>query len=236
MKRTQQGFSPALGHGPRAFSRPGGSATQQSGFTLMEILLATLLLAAGLAVGFATLRAATAMVHRGEVTAARNERIRAVQGFLRSHLASAQAIAYALDDQNGIASRFSGTPTQMRFVADIPDYLGRGGPYLHEVEAVDDGHRLQVGLAMVQAGRTIAEPGTPRPPELLADHLKAVRFQYRGLAADGGGLGDWQDGWSQVETLPVQVSIQIQADDGSRWPDLVVTLAQGNGTSHEVTP
>jgi general secretion pathway protein J len=206
----------------------------QQGFTLMEILLATLLLAAGLAVGFATLRAATAMVHRGEVTAARNERIRAVQGFLRSHLASAQVIAYALDDQNGIASRFAGTPTQMRFVADIPDYLGRGGPYLHEVEAVDDGTRLQVGLAMVQAGQTIAEPGTPRPPELLADHLKAVRFRYRGLAADGGGLGDWQDGWSQVETLPVQVSIEIQAADGTRWPDMVVTLAQGNGTSHEV--
>ncbi len=212
------------------------SRRAQQGFTLMEILLATLLLAAGLAVGFATLRAATAMVHRGEITAARNERIRAVQGFLRSHLASAQMIAYALDDQNGIASRFAGTPTQMRFVADIPDYLGRGGPYLHDVEVVDDGTRLQVGLAMVQAGQTIAEPGTPHPPELLADHLKAVRFRYRGLAPDGGGLGDWQDGWSQVETLPVQVSIEIQADDGTRWPDMVVTLAQGNGTSHEVAP
>lgn len=208
----------------------------QQGFTLMEILLATLLLAAGLAVGFATLRAATAMVHRGEITAARNERIRAVQGFLRSHLASAQMIAYALDDQNGIASRFAGTPTQMRFVADIPDYLGRGGPYLHDVQVVNDGSRLQVGLAMVQAGRTIAEPGPPRPPELLADHLKAVRFRYRGLAPDGDGLGDWQDGWSQVETLPVQVSIQIQADDGTRWPDMVVTLAQGNGSGHEVAP
>ncbi|SEK45415.1 general secretion pathway protein J [Pseudoxanthomonas sp. GM95] len=208
----------------------------QAGFTLMEILLATLLLAAGLAVGFATLRAATAMVHRGEVTAARNERIRAVQGFLRSHLASAQAIAYAVDEQKGIASRFAGSAGQMRFVADIPDYLGRGGPYLHDVEVVEDGTRLQVGLAMVQSGQTIVEPGPARPPELLADHLKSVRFRYRGLLPDGGGLGDWQDGWSQVETLPVQVSIEIEADDGTHWPDMIVTLAQGNGTAHEVTP
>lgn len=206
------------------------------GFTLMEILLATLLLAAGLAVGFATLRAATAMVQRGEATAARNERIRAVQGFLRSHLASAQLIAYELDDERGTASRFAGTPTRMRFVADLPDYLGRGGPYLHDVEAVDDGTRLQVGLAMVQAGRTVAEPGTPRPPELLADGLKSVRLRYRGLDQDAGRLGPWQDGWSQVESLPVQVSIQIEAADGTHWPDMVVTLAQGSGSSHEAGP
>lgn len=206
------------------------------GFTLMEILLATLLLAAGLAVGFATLRAATAMVHRGELIAARNERLRAVQGFLRSHLASAQAIAYETDDEHGIASRFAGTPTTMRFVADLPDYLGRGGPYLHDVQVVEDGSRLQVDLAMVQAGRTVAEPGSPRPPELLADGLESVRFRYRGLDPDAARLGPWQDGWSQVETLPVQVSIQIEAADGRRWPDMVVTLAQGNGSSHQVAP
>jgi general secretion pathway protein J len=53
------------------------------GFTLIEVLLATVLLAAGLALAFATLRSATAMVQRGESIAQRNERIRAVEGFLR---------------------------------------------------------------------------------------------------------------------------------------------------------
>ncbi|WP_337054265.1 type II secretion system protein J [Pseudoxanthomonas sp. USHLN014] len=207
-----------------------------AGFTLLEILLATLLLAAGLAVGFATLRAATGLVHRGEATAARNERIRAVQGFLRSHLASAQAIAFARDPERGLAYRFAGTGTRMRFVADLPDYLGRGGPYLHDVSATEDGSRLQVDLKMVQAGQTIDEPGTPRPPELLADRLKSVRFRYRGLLPDNGGLGPWQDGWTQVEALPVQVSIEIVPADGPRWPDMVVTLAQGSGSTHEVTP
>ncbi len=206
-----------------------------AGFTLMEILLATLLLALGLAVGFATLRSATALVHRGEATAARNERIRAVEGFLRARLASAQVIAFALDPEQGTASRFEGAPDRMRFVSDIPDYLGRGGPYLHDVQVVDDGTRLQVGLAMVQAGQVIEEPGPPRPPELLADHLRQVHFRYRGLA-EGGGLGPWQDAWTQVESLPVQVAIQIEADDGLHWPDMVVTLAQGSGASHEATP
>ena len=37
------------------------------GFTLIEVLLATVLLAAGLALAFATLRASTATAQRGEV-------------------------------------------------------------------------------------------------------------------------------------------------------------------------
>ena len=45
-----------------------------AGFTLIEVLAATVLLAAGLALGFATLRAATATAERGEAMAARTER------------------------------------------------------------------------------------------------------------------------------------------------------------------
>lgn len=37
--RRQQGFFPALGHSPRAFSRPGGSAANASGFTLLEMIV-----------------------------------------------------------------------------------------------------------------------------------------------------------------------------------------------------
>jgi general secretion pathway protein H len=40
-----RGFSPALGHSPRAFSRPGGSAVQRSGFTLIEVLVVIALIA-----------------------------------------------------------------------------------------------------------------------------------------------------------------------------------------------
>ena len=55
-----------------------------AGFTLIEVLLATTLLAAGLALGFATVRAAGATAERGEAMAARNERMRAVSEFLRA--------------------------------------------------------------------------------------------------------------------------------------------------------
>ena len=198
-----------------------------AGFTLIEVLLATVLLASGLALAFATLRSATAMTQRGEQISQRNERMRAVEGFLRRRLASAQPIAFATNPDTLRSYRFVGERERMRFVADLPDYLGRGGPYLHDIRVTEDGTRLDVAFAMVQAGQAIRE-ASPRPPEPLAENLREVRFRYRGLDEEGA-LGEWQPQWLAAESLPLQVSIDVQTALGERWPPLVVSLAQGSG-------
>ena len=66
------------------------TSRRAQGFTLIEVLLALVLLAAGLALAFATLRSSTAVVTRGEDMAQASERMRAVHGYLRARLASAQ--------------------------------------------------------------------------------------------------------------------------------------------------
>jgi general secretion pathway protein J len=199
------------------------------GFTLIEVLLATALLAAALALGFATLRAATATVHRGEMLAQNNERMRAVAGFLRTRISSARAIAFGLDTQTATPIRFVGEPDRLRFVADLPDYLGRGGPYLHDVVVTGErGHvQLQVAFSQVQNTFQIAET-SPRKPELLADRLAEVEFRYRALDAQGV-LGDWQDRWTQVDRLPLQVSIRVIRADGVKWPEIVIALPAATG-------
>jgi general secretion pathway protein J len=199
------------------------------GFTLIEVLLATVLLAAGLALAFATLRSATAMVQRGEAIAQRNERMRAVDGFLRRRISSAQNIAFATDPDTQRQYRFIGEPQRMRFVADLPDYLGRGGPYLHDVAVTHAGTQLRVAFTQVQSGQAVQE-SSPRAPELLAQGLRGVRFRYRGLD-DQGRLGDWQDHWNAVENLPLHAWVEIESDDGQPWPSLVVPLRQGTGSS-----
>ncbi len=200
------------------------------GFTLIEVLLATMLLVMGLGLAFATLRSSTAVVQRGEVIAQRSERMRAVQGFLRRRLASAQPIAFATDPATQQQLRFIGEPQRMRFVSDLPDYLGRGGPYLHDLTVADGGRRLLAAFNMVQSAQAIEE-ARPRPPEPLADDLRNVRFRYRGLKPEGG-MEDWQTQWTASEALPVQVAIDIEAADGTRWPSLIVTLAQSSGSGN----
>ena len=202
----------------------------RNGFTLIEVLLATALLAAALALGFATLSAATATVRRGEQLAQANERMRAVAGFLRTRIASARAIGFMVDPDSGAPIRFVGTPERMRFVADLPDYLGRGGPYLHDISVVGeerDHIGLQVVFAQVQNAAAIVE-SSPRKPETLADGLASVQFRYRALDATGK-LGDWQERWIDSDRLPLQVSVRITPAAGAPWPDLVIALPVANG-------
>lgn len=212
-----------------------------AGFTLIEVLLATVLLAAGLGLAFTTLRAASATTQRGEAMAARAERMRAVAGFLRRRLASALPMGFAMDEASGLPRRFLGEADRIRFVADLPDYLGRGGPHLHDIMLDPDGEqlRLRVAFAMVQGGQTIIEP-RPRAPELLADGLHEVTFRYRALDADGA-LGSWQSSWTTADRLPLQVSIRIVEssndprwrDGGRPWPELVIALPLGGTVSNE---
>ena len=196
-----------------------------AGFTLIEVLLATVLLASGLALGFATIRAATATASRGEAMAARTERMRAVEGFLRKRLAAAQAISFAQNEETGGALRFIGEADRIRFVADLPSYLGRGGPHLHDVAVFGQGREavLAVSFDMVMAGETVTEE-RPRPPEPLVHGLTGLRIRYRGMGEEG--LTDWLDTWEAWEQLPLQVMVEIESDDGGAWPPLVVALPQ----------
>jgi general secretion pathway protein J len=196
-----------------------------AGFTLIEVLLATMLLAAGLALGFATVRAAAATAERGEAMAARNEHMRAVSEFLRSRIGGAQGIVFNLDEATGQAQRFLGDAHSMRFVTDLPDYLGRGGPHLHALSIAgrDAALALEVDFHMVVAGKTIVS-ADDRSPESLADGLRSVRFSYR-ANAKGESPAPWQPQWDSPEALPSQVRVQIADAQGS-WPDLIVALRQ----------
>lgn len=199
-------------------------SARAGGFTLIEVLLATVLLAAGLALAFASLRAATGTTQRGEALAERSERIRAVEGFLRRRISGARPIVFAMDADSGLQERFRGEVGHMRFVADLPDYLGRGGPYLHELEVVREGEgvSLTVQLTLVQAGELLPER-PPRAPEVLAQGMQAVRFRYRGMDAENK-LGQWQETWENVDRLPLQVEVLLRDGQGRDWPGMVVAL------------
>lgn len=198
------------------------------GFTLIEVLLATVLLAAGLALAFTTLRAATATAQRGEAMAQRNERMRAVAGFLRARLVAVKPQAFTIDQDSGLPLRFTGDATRMRFVADLPEYLGHGGPYLHTLylerssSGAGEGVDLMLALA-VQQPLDVGTDAAPEPPEPLARDLQAVRFRYRALDAEGR-LGEWQEDWQTPERLPLQVEVSIRDGEGRAWPRLVVAL------------
>jgi len=197
------------------------------GFTLIEVLLATVLLAAGMALAFSIVRSATAISSRGETIASQNERMRGVEVFLRRRLASALPLQLDTDPASMAPILFSGDARQLRFVADVPDYLGRGGPYLHVLDVTGGGdtQELRIGLTLLQGGQAVEED-PPRAPELLADGLKEVRLGYRGIDPVTGALGPWQNQWQVPGRMPLLVSVEIVPASGVAWPPLVVALPQ----------
>lgn len=203
------------------------------GFTLMEVLLATTLLAAALALAFGVLRAAGATVTRGELMSARNEHVRAVSGFLRSRIGGALPMVFALDPRSGRSLRFEGGPQSLRFVAELPAYFGRGGPQVHQLALRETagGNALMVEFRPLQAG----EAGPPlRAPEPLAQGLRRFELGYRTLDAQGRWTS-WQSRWETPEALPLQVRVRI-ADAGGEWPELVVALPLANAVAGGAQP
>lgn len=204
---------------------------RSAGFTLLEVLVATALLATGLVVAFASVRSAQAVAARGEQTVAANERMRGVLDVLRARLQAALPRGFEQTDDGLPPVRFDGEPQRLRFVADVPGYFGRGGPYLHQLQVVrsprGEGLRLELGLVLVHAGAQLPET-PPRPPELLADGLRRVSFRYRGLDPMLGRSGDWQRDWRWADHLrpPQLVAISVEPLDGPAWPELVVAIPQ----------
>jgi general secretion pathway protein J len=163
--------------------------------------------------------------------------MRSVQNFLRKRIGSALPIAFDVNESTGQPLRFVGEEDGMRFVADLPAYLGRGGPHLHDITVVDDdegGLRLQVEFSVVLVNEVFGEREAG-PPERLVGGLKSVKFEYRALDAQNR-MGDWQTRWEQVDRMPLQVRVNIVDGRGDAWPPMVVSMPQGASFSVSQVP
>ncbi len=206
------------------------NAARQRGFTLIEIVLATMLLALGLAIAFACLHSATASVRRSDLAASRNEHLRAVQGLLYRMLQSAQPLVLERDIQSQQVSYFKGTRDQVQFVASMPGYLSRGGPYVLTLKLAPSqdgsGRRLLFSYAMLVNEKPLADDAK-QPVEELLDGIADGRFEYRALGADAK-IGRWQETWERSAELPLQVRLRLRfADPVRAWPEFATALPLG---------
>jgi general secretion pathway protein J len=207
------------------------SRRHAAGFTLIEIILATVLLALGLTIAFASLHSANASVQRAELAASRNEHLRAVQGFLYRTLRAAQPLVLARDAHSQQVTYFDGTRDKVRFVAPMPGYLSRGGPYALTLQLVpagasDGGQRLQFAYAMLVDEKPLADDARLAPEELL-DGIAEAHFEYRALGPDMK-IGSWQPTWDRPAELPLQIRLQLRFTDPSRaWPAFTTALPLG---------
>ena len=201
--------------------------TRARGFSLVEVMLATALLATGIALAFATFANAAKATERAEEIAQRNERLRAVQTFIRRQVEGALPLPFEFTEATGEATVFECDGQTLRLVATMPGYLSRGGPHLQQFALVrgENGLRLEFSHQLLTPdGALDAE----REPEVLLDGIAEASFEVRTLD-DDGKPGSWNDDWRQVDQFPRLVRLKLRMrDPRAQWPELVAAprLAQ----------
>lgn len=190
------------------------------GFSLIEVMLATALLAAGLALAFGALVNATRATERAETMAQRNERLRAVQAFLRRQIDGALAMPYQFETGTGEATVFEVDRDLLKFVAPMPGYLSRGGPYVQtfRLKRGADGMRLEFEHQLLTPDGPIE---SEREPEILLEGIAEGGFEVRTLGSEGEP-GNWLDDWDRPGEMPRLVKLELRLrEPGASWPTLV---------------
>ncbi|GAB2490007.1 prepilin-type N-terminal cleavage/methylation domain-containing protein [Arenimonas alkanexedens] len=195
------------------------------GFSLIEVLLATALLAAGIALAFATLRNATVATGRAEDMAQRNERLRAVQSFLRRQVEDALPLPIEIDGSTGRTIMFVADKDEMQLVAPMPGYLSHGGPHLQTFRLVRgrDGLRLEFEHQLLTPDGPLANE---REPEILLEGIADGGFGFRTLDQDGRP-GAWTARWDTPDSMPRLVRLELRmGDERAQFPTLLVAPRQ----------
>lgn len=198
------------------------------GFTLVELLLAILLLGLLMAGAWSGITTATKAARSGEALIDRTNRVRVAQEFVRRQIRNALALPYVVDKSTGETRTFEGDADVMRFVAPMPGYLSRGGAYLQTLElrsARGGGRELVFSHELLNGYDPDKPREAEREPVILVEHIRDARFEYRGLD-ETGKLGDWEEEWDEPGAQPVLVRLRFRMDEASGyiWPDIVVPV------------
>ncbi|HEX6833068.1 MAG TPA: prepilin-type N-terminal cleavage/methylation domain-containing protein [Rudaea sp.] len=217
----------------RARRPPPRIAPRAGGFTLLEVLLAVVLLALLIAGAYGGISASVRAMHAGEKAIERIDRVRTASEFLRRQISRTLPLAFAQTETE--RDVFQGGSDFMRFVAPMPGYLSHGGPYVQTLQLVPAEGGLQlVFTSSMLNGFDLAksQDAGETPPVVLVDHIRAGKFEYRGLD-EQGQLSNWTSNWDEPSATPLMVQIALDLDSGGQvnWPTLAVPLMLDAGAA-----
>ncbi len=190
--------------------RAAGRPTPEAGFTLLEILVALVvlgMLVGMLAQGFRF--GVNAIAVQARIVAVRGDED-AVERALRRMVEHMDAGTFSTPPD------MAGTAHHLEFVTDLP--IAAASMQSLRVDAaldVDAKHRLVLRWRPHVGGLRLA-PAPPLSEEVLLTGVDQLTFGYL------GGAAGWQDRWRSTELpLLVRIHLAFPAGDRRSWPDLV---------------
>lgn len=196
------------------------------GFTMIELMIALVLLALMSAVLFGSLNLAGRSSDAGTAKAEASSGMRLAGDYLRTQLAAQHP--QRMRKRQDFPLLFGGDAEQMRYAAPLPGRVGLGGMWYYRLKVDTVAGRDKPSLILE---RMIPDVNALDPPDfasaehsVLADDIKEVKFAYYGISNDAGvdAAPTWRDQWDDPQLLPQLIRVDVTPDKGPPWPTLVI--------------
>jgi len=196
---------------------------RHTGFTLLEVMIATVLLAVMMALLLAGMRIGADSWEQGEQLAERASRLLVVDNFFRSHLSDVKPLFESANDPRQVGAPpkpvFVGGTDWLEYAGTLPPQV-RGGLYKFRLYLAEDGERRDLKLAMRPFSTGGGQGGAPIEDVLVLENVESVRFAYY-KKTTVEGESRWQEAWKEG-FLPALMRIEISLRGEPAWPPLFV--------------
>jgi general secretion pathway protein J len=199
-------------------------AARSRGFTLVELTIALVLMAAIAALLYGSLSLAARTWDGGEAKMQQTADLRTTQTYLRAQIAA--EYPQRMLKMAGFPLLFAGERDEMRYAAALPPRVIEGGVYYFRLAVVRNGDRSLLVQERMIPDVNALEPLEFRDPErsILAEGIAELRIAYFGRPADAADsvAPSWLDRWDDTQRLPTLIRIDVKPEKGAAWPTLVV--------------
>lgn len=204
------------------------SASRERGFTLVEVVLAMVLLATMMLLLYSGLSFALRSWDAGEANGRRFADRRVAENFLRRELSELFPMRWK--DPMEVKVAFDGQPQSLRFVSSRAPGIQLGGLSLVGLELEEGAERGRRNLVMRRAMPDDAArdfgPLAKGEAHVILEDVDSVSFSYFGAENDFSEP-QWFDAWKFPGRIPQVVRMRVRTADGTELPDLVTRVMLG---------
>lgn len=223
------------------------SRIDQTGFTLIEVLIALTLLSIMVVLLFTSLRICAKSWEQGESKITEVNEVAVVYNFFQRYLGSAIPLwddfnktgrkkrtdPATLDDKRLLS--FQGTQHALQFVSFFPASAGRAGMQQFTIQSEDQGNEQLIKVTLTPFFPTAEGEEWSKEEVVLLKHVKRFALSYFGVA-DQSGESRWLDEWQEKTAQPQLVKISLDTLNNVFWPDIIVELkASDPGGTQQAT-
>jgi general secretion pathway protein J len=197
-----------------------------AGFTLVELIIALLILSFVMALCASGFRFGTRVWDRVNSQSEQIDTLQAVQGFLRKSISHALIKDSLQEDQADAGeSLFIGDATRVKFVSYSPqygidDYLYRYELYMNKQDNT---------LSLVYYPYNLkSEKKDANKPLSMIEGVKNIEIKYFSGFIDENSNESWLVKWDDVYSLPLLVKVNVAfIDNKLEWPEMIIPLRNG---------